>query len=338
MDPDRLRIAAAIVLALGLGGAPASGAEQAPRLVVDEPVFDFGTVERGATVDHTFRLPNRGDGELRIEHVKGSCGCTVAVLSAREIAPGGEGRVAVTLDTARLSGRTTKVVNLYSNDPERPVTELALTGTVTADLVLTPSPLYLGRVRRGEPTHQEVLITPGGAGTAAIVTAVEHTNPVLQTRLEPRGDGPGQRLVVELGRDMPLGRFNDQLTLHTTSARDPVVHLAVFGSIEGDLIVLPPQVTFGVTRAGATPERELFIRNRGGRPLVLRQVTVPADVVTYDLTTVREGVEYRLALRLRDTLPPGKVEGAIEILTNHPVEDRLVVPLYAIVRPGRPRG
>src|SRR5206468_1084561 len=102
----------ALVVAAGLGAAE----EGRPRIALDEPVFDFGTVDRGARVDHTFRVPNRSGATLRIDHVKSSCGCTVAVLSEREVPPGGEARVALSLDTARLAGRTTKTVNVYTND------------------------------------------------------------------------------------------------------------------------------------------------------------------------------------------------------------------------------
>jgi hypothetical protein len=67
-------------------------------------------------------------------------------------------------------------------------------------------------------------------------------------------------------------------------------------------------------------------------------VSVPQDVVTYTLSPVEEGLEYRLTLRLREGLRPGKIEDVVEIFTDHPEERRLVVPLYAIVRGGRRRG
>jgi hypothetical protein len=137
---------------------------------------------------------------------------------------------------------------------------------------------------------------------------------------------------------MPLGRFNETLTLHTTSPREPTIALAVLGSVEGDLIVLPPQVTFGVTRGGATPERDLYVRNRGVRPVTVTRVVVPDQVETYALHALQDGLEYKLTLRLKSGLPPGKIEGSVEIFTDHPDEAHLVVPLYAIVRDGRRRG
>jgi len=170
------------------------------------------------------------------------------------------------------------------------------------------------------------------------VTAVEHTNPALHTSLERLPDGAGQRVVVTLEPHIPLGRFNDQLVLRTTSPRQPAITVSVFASVEGDVVVLPPQVTFGLARTGVAAERDLYIRNRGLRPLAVTGVSVPQRVVTYRLDTLEDGQEYRLTLRLRDGLPPGKVEGTVEIFTDHPDEGRLVVPLYAIVRDGGRRG
>lgn len=310
-------------------------ADEAPRVVLDESAFDFGMVERGAKIEHTFRLANRGTGELRIDHVKGSCGCTVGVASASQVPGGGDGRVLVTLDTSGMAGRITKVVNVYTNDAASPVVGLTMTGEIVADTVLSPNPLYLGRVRRGERIRREVLMRPGRPGGTTAVTRVETSGSVVQATLEQLPDGPGQRLVVELRRDLPLGRFSEQLTLHTTSTHEPTLRLTVFGSVEGDVVVLPPQVTFGVTRSDAALERELFIRNRGERPLTVTRVAVPDDVATYQLETIEEGLEYRVKLRLREGLHAGKIQGDVEIFTNDPDEGHLLIPLFAIVRSER---
>src|SRR5581483_3828305 len=184
---------------LGAALAARAGADAGGRVVVPEQTWDFGTVEQGTKVEHVFRLANRGSDTLRIDHVKSSCGCTVGVASARDVPAGGEGRITVTLDTARMAGRTNKVVSVHTSDPEASVVSLGMTGTVLADLVATPNALYLGHIRRGDAA-----------------SAVEHSNPALHTALGPRPDG-GQRVVVTLDRDTPLGRFNDTLTLRTTS-------------------------------------------------------------------------------------------------------------------------
>jgi hypothetical protein len=323
--------------ALVLLAAATALAEGRPALEVPEPRFDFGRAERGASVEHVFRLTNGGDAPLVIEQVKSTCGCTVGVASAREVAPGGEGRVIVTLDTARLAGRTTKVVTVYSTDPATPVLALALTGEVVADLVVTPPALYLGKIRRGEPAEGEVAIVSGRPGETFAVVAVEQASPLLRTRLEPRPEGTGQRLVVSVDPTVPRGRFHETLRLRTTSPREPVIAVPVFGSVEGDVVVFPSRVAFGVAQ-GNPVEREVLIRNRGPRPLAVTRVAVPAEVATYHLDAVEQGQEYRVTVRLRRGLRPGKVKGAVEIFTDHPDEPHIVVPLYAVVRGGRRRG
>jgi hypothetical protein len=307
-----------------------------PRLVVDGPVFDFGTVDRGTPVEHVFRVRNPGGILLRIEHVKSSCGCTVAAASG-DVSPSGEGQITVRLDTARIAGRTSKTVTVYTNDPTAPAMGITLTGQVAADLVVSPTPLYLGKVHRGESVRRELRVTPGRPGPAAQVTRVANSNPAIRAHVEPLPEGDGQRVVVELARDIPLGRFNDRLVLSTTSALEPVLEVPVFGSVEGDVVVLPPQVTFGVAQGGEVGPRELFIRNQGDRPLAVTRVKVRSDVASYELEPIKDGVEYRITLHLRDGLPVGRVEETVEIFTNHPDEGRVVVPLYAIVRPGHGR-
>src|SRR5579885_3253206 len=206
------------------------------------------------------------------------------------------------------------------------------------DLAASPTPLYLGRVRQGTAARREITVVPGRPGTTARVTWVENTNPALHAVLEPLPGGGGQRVVVTLDPHLPLGRLNDQLVLHTTSARTPDLTVPVFGSVEGDVVVLPPQITFGVTHRGDTPERQVHIRNRGVRPLRITGVSAPSDVVRYQLDTVEDGREYLLTLTLRDGLPAGTVERTVDIFTDHPDEGHLAVPLYAIVRDGKPRG
>jgi hypothetical protein len=331
--PRRLVCFMALALLLPV---PARAADQ-PHVVIDDPVHDFGAVEQGEVVEHHFRLRNTGSTPLRVDHVKGTCACTVGVATGEAISPGDSTSVVVRLDTARLAGRTTKAVTVYTDDPAEPTALLTLTGEVLTDLVVTPTPLYLGHVRRGAVVRRALAVVAGRPGATARVQSVETTNPHLRAWIDTSGDDPGQKVEVELDANMPLGRFNGDLVLHTTSDRQRVLTVQILGTIEGDLAVLPPQVTFTLAQGEPAPARDVFIRNRGDRPVAVTRVTVPAEVA-YDLTTVEEGVEYQLNLRLRAGLPVGRIEGNVEIFTTHPDESRVVVPLYAIVRPPSRRG
>ena len=312
--------------------ASVCAADGEPGIVARAGVFDFGTVEQGSTVSHAFRLENTGSTPLRIENVKGTCGCTIAASSEHDLAPGGSAEVTVQLDTARIAGPTRKTVTVYTNDPSNAVLGLTLAGTVDADLVLAPTALYVGRVRRGQPTGRDITISAGRKGGRARVTWVEPSAPGLQATLADVPGG-GQRLHVELAASMPLGPFAEHLMLHTTSEQHPEVRFGVFGTIEGDVAVVPAQLTFGTTHGAV--ERGVHVRNEGPAPVAVTSASVPPELGTCALETIEPGREYRVTVRLRDGLAPGTVDGSLDIFTDHPDEGHLVVPLHGVVRPGR---
>lgn len=204
------------------------------RVVVEPPVQDFGPVEQGTRVTRGFVLRNKSRQPVRIDRVVPSCACTVAAPEGQTIRRGGQTAVTVTLDTTELVGRTTKSIGVRTSDPQTPLVQLWLRGVVQADLMVAPAAVYLGRVFRTEPVRRELVISPGRpGGTTFTASSVENESPALRTYLVP-GTKPGQqKVVIELTGDAPSGRFNDEVTIRTTSPRQPVIKVPVFGQILG---------------------------------------------------------------------------------------------------------
>ncbi|MBI3303732.1 MAG: DUF1573 domain-containing protein [Deltaproteobacteria bacterium] len=312
---------------------PASGA---PRIVFSEPVHDFGKVEQGEQVTHLFRFTNQGGQDLRVESVKTSCGCTAAVISADVVPPGKEGTISATFDTSHFSGEKAKSISVYSNDPLQPVATLTLQGEITVEVAVEPAQLYLGRLRRGEETTRTVEVLYD-ANKPIAITKVENTSPVVKVQTEDltKEGQKGKKLLVTLKKDAPLGRLNDQITVTTTSQKRPSVAIPVFGSIEGDVLVLPPQVSFGVVRRGEGKTQEVSIKSRAAKPVhVLRVQSSTADVVP-ELTAVKDGEEYRLTLSAKGDSKLGRIQGEVQVFTDHPEEKVLTIPLYGMVTDGQ---
>ena len=219
------RLVAVVVLACAIARAE----DGVPRAVVEAPVHDFGQVERGVPIDHVFKVKNTGTGWMRIDHVKGTCACTVGTTTGEPIPPGGEAWVTMRLETNELAGRTTKTATVYTNDPAAPTLPVTLTGTVLSDLVLKPVPLYVGHVRSGATVRREITVAPGRPNGTATVTAVETTSARLKAWVEPAVGAEGQRVVVEVRTDQP-GRFTDEIVLKTTSAVEPSMPVKVVGT------------------------------------------------------------------------------------------------------------
>ncbi len=302
------------------------------RIVFEQPVHDFGTVEQGEKVTHLFRFTNQGGRDLRIESLKTSCGCTAAIISEKVIPSGGEGTISATFDTSRFMGEKKKAVSVHTNDPNQAVTTLTLQGEIRVEVAAQPPQLYLGRLRRGKQVTRTVEVVYD-AGSGITITKVENSHPSISVHTEAlEKDGKqGKKLLVTVAKDAPLGRLNDQITVTTTSQKRPSIMIPVFGSLEGDLLVQPPQITFGVVQPGASKTRQVNIKNQAKNPVKITEVKSTAKGVEAEVTAVTPGVEYNVSLTISGDAAPGRITGEIKVFTDHPEESVLSIPLYGRV-------
>src|SRR5262245_52451963 len=56
-------------------------ANAAARIKVDEPVYNFGTMQRGTTKSHEFVVHNIGDAPLTLANGGTTCKCTIGDVS-----------------------------------------------------------------------------------------------------------------------------------------------------------------------------------------------------------------------------------------------------------------
>ena len=114
---------------------PSEG-KRLPTTVFTDTTFDFGTVEAGTIVKHSFVFENKGEGDLVISNAQASCGCTVPTFPKEPIPAGGKGKIDVEFNSTGREGPQNKTVTLFANTLP-PTRNLVLTGTVrpsTAEL------------------------------------------------------------------------------------------------------------------------------------------------------------------------------------------------------------
>lgn len=87
----------------------------ATTIQYDNEKFNFGVVDEGEIVKHTYKFKNTGKEPLIIQNAKGSCGCTVPKWSSEPIPPGGDGEIKVEFNTKGKPGNQTKRVTVTAN-------------------------------------------------------------------------------------------------------------------------------------------------------------------------------------------------------------------------------
>jgi len=82
---------------------------------LDSTYRDFGTIAEGQQLDVAFRFRNTGRTPLVIARVQPSCGCTIAEQPKEPIAPGAEGQIRATFNSAGRPGVNHKTLFVTAN-------------------------------------------------------------------------------------------------------------------------------------------------------------------------------------------------------------------------------
>ena len=106
----------------------------AQTISFDKTTYDYGTVKTGADGHRMFTVKNTGDKPLIISKVQASCGCTTPEWSQDPIMPGKTAQIKVGYNTT-IVGPFTKIIEVYSNDPENSRSVINIKGTVDGNVV-----------------------------------------------------------------------------------------------------------------------------------------------------------------------------------------------------------
>jgi hypothetical protein len=112
--------------------APAASPSPAvPRIAVEPPSFDFGTLKPRGVVQREFVVRNLGRADLVIEAIVSSCNCA-AILeeTPQTLKPGARTPMRVRLTAPAETGKLQKSVLIKSNDPAHPSLEVKIEAQV----------------------------------------------------------------------------------------------------------------------------------------------------------------------------------------------------------------
>jgi len=205
----------------------------APRIVFEEVVFDFGMMYQQEEVSYEFAFTNHGNGPLRIDRVQSSCGCTAAIATQGEIAPGESGVISITFRSGRMRGRVTKHVYVESNDPLEPRATLTVTGEVKEEVEVVPRGIYIGTVLVGETLERSVVIRPVDVESFEIVSVtVNHAALRVAEPVALEDGSGGYRLDLQFGPVDSADRISAKVIVRTNLEHSNEIYIAIYGRVQ----------------------------------------------------------------------------------------------------------
>ena len=329
-----LALSAAIVLGIAIGAAAANwrihaaywdresladspapprpercdSSQAAPKLVIKDDKYDFGTMETGKEQSHEFLFTNEGAGTLVLGKSSSSCQCTVTEMERGELAPGESSKVTIQWKTREVTGPFRQTIKIATNDPEQPQARVIISGNVIVPVEVQPGELIFSRVTLGEPAEAEVRLLCHVPGTPLEILdskmADQDTAGCFEVACEPvskeqLGDSKAQSAVllrVGVKPGLPQGAFQQTILLRTNLDAAPAVTVPIKGYVVSDILVSGAGwsseqnlVDFGVVprHTGATRQLTLVVRGPHAPQTRFKPLRVDPETLSIKLGATR---------------------------------------------------
>jgi hypothetical protein len=261
----------------------------APRMEVEQPLWNFGAVTNLAELTHDFVVRNSGDAPLEISSVVSSCSaCLRAGIGKNKIPPGGTTLLHSRLDLRQLSGAISRSILVDCNDPTNPSVPLELNGWVTPAYQMMPADLSLELSQGQSAATMEILPL---IQLHADLSQVRCDDTNLEATVSPNPAG-GFLLAVQARENLPRGNSVAQIIIRSADSNDLPCRVTVFIHHPPDLEVIPARLSF---LPQAEPQmRILWLKQHGVAPMALLDAVPSSDKFHCEIDPDPSGINYRI--------------------------------------------
>jgi len=298
----------------------------APAIRMSEPAKDFGQVWATGTLTHDYIVRNEGDQVLKLLSVKPSCGCTVAQGYDTEIAPGGQGKIPVSMDSKKLHGKFSKSITVNSNDPVTPVLRLSLAGEVKQYVELNPQRLNFSHIKGQEERSETITITNNTDKPMQL--ALEGENTIGPFTLELAEKEPGKVVEAKISSKPPYQPKlnNAQFTLTTNVPDQPKVDLIVSAYVPPRVEVRPEQIVLSSPPTSDLVRPVRFVNN-GESPVKVVSAEADDEDIKVSLTEQEPGKTYEVKVTVPAGFEPTEQSRQITLKTDDTEYPEIKIPL-----------
>jgi hypothetical protein len=243
--------------------------EQAPQLVVENPVHDFGNLTPDSVHKCQYKFTNTGKGVLKISHVQSTCGCSVPEIAKKEYDPGESGVVSVTFHAPTYPGSVTKHLYIVSNDTANPRAELTIKAKVVVKVEVDPNRIELAvnKENGGMPTIKVKSID----NTPFAITGFSATGQVASLQFDPK-DKKVEHVLnpkVDINKIQQVTSGVIQIKIDHPDTKEVS---AVFNSVPM-FELRPPRIILQNTEPGVVTKREVWIVNNFGQEFEIESIS-----------------------------------------------------------------
>lgn len=324
-------VALGMMAVMGAHGQEPATAPVTHALRCDQPVFQFGEVDPGQVISHSFVLVNPGSAPVRIINVRTSCGCTTAAMATNLLAPGQSTELVAGLDLKGRTGTQRKALYVESDDPVSPRLRLEMSGTVVTPIEVQPAGVHFGTLAREGVAEQDVLLV-GRTGVVFQVKEVRSSSAAFTADVETKEAGHLYRVTIRSTGPRLAGTSHAAVQVLTDHPLLPRIDIPVSVFVSADVVATPSSLLLVQGATNAVRAYYVGVHSPAGKPFRVIKAEAPAAGLTCMVATVAPD-RYRIEVKAAGDLTGVNGE-SLRIETDVETMKELRVPLRVIAGPG----
>ncbi|PWU09941.1 MAG: hypothetical protein C5B50_26460 [Verrucomicrobia bacterium] len=321
---------------------PATG--PAPKIAFEHTSFDFGKVECGQPVKHSFIFTNVGDATLEVTDVHPGCGCTTAGAWDKKAEPGKTGLIPIQFNTSGYNGHVGKSITVTCSDPSQKVLSLSLNGTVWKPIDVIPSAAAFTLFPDHQTKETRVLKIVNNLDDLITISAPTNRNAAFEVEFKTNTIGKEFELRVTVIPPIGEGTISARFDLPTTSARVPMLNVSAYATGQPRFTLIPNMLTLPPGPLEAVSEQSFTIQNNTTNSLVVSEPTVQTRAGLSAAIENMQGVDVQIkeampgkTINISLSFPAGfKIEGGksaeLRLKSNLPHQAAIVMPILQPLR------
>jgi hypothetical protein len=312
-----------LVLGAGLfwAASPAFSATWADSMF-DELSKDFGSVPRGPTLVHHFRVVNNTKGPVSISNVRVSCGCVSATALKNFLNPGEETAILARMDSTRFIGPKSVTIFVQFDRPAYEEVRLWVQANGRNDFNVTPDSLTFGSIKRSTAPAAAVTLTFYGSPDTQVTEVKGESNyiqPSVKVIRRTEGEAAFE-VTAKLRPDTPVGKWYTDIWVKTNNPSIPQVRVPLTVEVESALSVSPEAVSLGQVVINGESERRVIIR--GARAFKIKTVEGTDDQIAVRDSSEESKAIHVLTVKLKGS-KAGAIDRTVKVVTDLPEEGQI---------------
>jgi hypothetical protein len=299
-----------------LAGSTVSAQDWAKRLF-KEFSHDFGTVARGAKVEHRFEVVNCYVEDIHIASVRTSCGCTTPMIEKQTLKTWEKGAIVCKLNTRAFMGYKSASIIVTIDRPYYAEVQLNIRSRIRSDVVFNPGVVQFGSIDQGAAAERKVEVNYAGRYDWQVVD-VRSANQNFEVELTETRRSRGRvsyEMLVRLKPETPPGYLSEQLTLVTNDSSSKAIPLPVEGRIISSLTVSPAALSLGTVEPGQKVRKQLIVRAKSPFRVLDVRCAGGDDCFEFQKPSDARTLQF-IPVTFTAGTTPGKIVQTIEIKTD----------------------